>query len=204
MPQRLRLLTEAVEQLTEIVVRIGETRVEGDGAPVVGDRFGAALEVLQRQGEVVVGDRIDLVAREGEVIAADRGAGVPGFMCHAAEVDVRIRQVRIELERALIGGARRLWILVLEVDGTVEPVDGRFCVRRRRLGRRAQQRRVRQLLDGESSSICPLSGCQMLSRSRTTTRPASAEMRTPDSGRPAGSWRCSSLSARLRRRGGTR
>ena len=116
MPQRLRLAAEAGEQLAQVVVRVGEAGVEGDGAAVVGGGFAVAVEVLERQGEVVVGDRIDLVALQRQVVAARGGARVAGLVRHAAEVDVGVGEIRVELEGALVGGARRFGIIVLEAD----------------------------------------------------------------------------------------
>jgi hypothetical protein len=132
---RLRELPAVAQQVAELVVRLGEIRIERDGRPKRRFRFGRTARRRQREAEVVA--NVGPCRRQGGG-ALEMGDGhrrVPQAQRHDAEqlpgagVAGRAREQRPAARRGILQPARRLL-----GNGAREQRLGRrlLCARRRR------------------------------------------------------------------------
>lgn len=122
MSHRLGALPQATEEARDVEVGIGKLRIQGQGLLVVRDGFGEALLIFQGDGQIVVAHRIVGCGAQRVVVEARGLRSVAGLVGEAAEVDVGIGQLRVELEGGAIGLASAIEIvLAFEAQGALEP-----------------------------------------------------------------------------------
>ena len=103
MTNRRARITRLIEQRREVVVRLGELRVELERFSVQLDRLALFPGVLGEHSEVVDRGRLCRIELERALEAIASAAGVRGFGEQTTEVDPRLGAVRAEPERAPVG-----------------------------------------------------------------------------------------------------
>src|SRR5258706_2491815 len=113
--QRRRSLPEVLVEARQVVVRVRAVRIGRDRELVRVDRFRAPPQVLERHAQVERGGAVVGARLQRAAVVLGGARGLAGLVEQPPEVHVRLRVLRIQLQRALIRGARRRRVRLLEI-----------------------------------------------------------------------------------------
>src|SRR3954469_20993460 len=121
-PERGSPLAEVLVDAGKVVVRVRAGRIPCNRELVGGDRFRTSSQVLERDAEIESGGGVVGATGEGAAVVVRGALRVARFVHQPAEVHVRIRVSRIELERPRVRLRGCVAIGFLEIAAALEEV----------------------------------------------------------------------------------